>query len=298
MLPAEAALHARRWARARTGTLRSHRRRASTRSSSGSAPATTRCSPARWCIGASCSSRTASLRRGVAAARAVHRRRTSSRRSTAGSSSSTCARRPARGSRRPSCCSRRSSRRSSARFPSASSRSSSTTSACTTYGVALAVGSNATVGPADGDMLVQLNERALRLHVGLRARSCARRCPRSIPDVTFFFQPADMVNQVLNLGLPAPIDVQVVGSESRRQLRRSRSRLAARDRAHSRRGRRARAAGDGRAGDALQRRPHEGAADRVSRSATSRATCSSRSARAARPRRTSGSIPPTACSTP
>jgi multidrug efflux pump subunit AcrB len=80
----------------------------------------------------------------------------------------------------------------------------------TTYGVALAVGSNATVGPADGDMLVQLTGD----HAGSTwdyVRTLRRELPKEFPGVTFFFQPADMVNQVLNLGLPAPIDVQVSG---------------------------------------------------------------------------------------
>ena len=80
----------------------------------------------------------------------------------------------------------------------------------TTYGVALAVGSNATVGPADGDMLVQLTAD----HAGSTwdyVRMLRRDLPKEFPGVTFFFQPADMVNQVLNLGLPAPIDVQVSG---------------------------------------------------------------------------------------
>ena len=83
----------------------------------------------------------------------------------------------------------------------------------TTYGVALAVGSNATVGPADGDMLVQLTAD----HRGSTAdyvRELRRRLPKQFPGVLFFFQPADMVNQVLNLGLPAPIDVQVSGRNS------------------------------------------------------------------------------------
>src|SRR5947199_880037 len=35
--------------------------------------------------------------------------------------------------------------------------------------------------------------------------------PREYPGVTFFFQPADIVGQILNFGLPAPIDVQVTG---------------------------------------------------------------------------------------
>src|SRR4051794_30658706 len=80
----------------------------------------------------------------------------------------------------------------------------------TTYGVALAVGSNATVGPADGDMLVQLKPG----HRGSTwdyVRALRKELPRQFPGVTFFFQPADMVNQVLNLGLPAPIDVQIAG---------------------------------------------------------------------------------------
>src|SRR5207245_2274513 len=74
-----------------------------------------------------------------------------------------------------------------------------------TYGVALAIGSNATVGPADGDMMVQLTPE----HRGSTweyVRTLRKALPKQFPGVTFFFQPADMVNQVLNLGLPAPID--------------------------------------------------------------------------------------------
>jgi multidrug efflux pump subunit AcrB len=37
--------------------------------------------------------------------------------------------------------------------------------------------------------------------------------PNEFPGVSFFFVPADIVNQVLNLGLPAPLDVQVVGPD-------------------------------------------------------------------------------------
>ncbi|GJG89498.1 RND transporter [Gemmatimonadetes bacterium T265] len=80
----------------------------------------------------------------------------------------------------------------------------------TTYGVNIAIGANASLGPADGDMLVQLTPE----HEGSTwdyVRALRRELPRQFPGVTFFFQPADMVNQVLNLGLPAPIDVQVVG---------------------------------------------------------------------------------------
>ncbi len=80
----------------------------------------------------------------------------------------------------------------------------------TSYGTNLAIGSNASVGPADGDMMVQLAAD----HKGSTwdyVRTLRRELPKEFPGVTFFFQPADMVNQVLNSGLPAPIDVQIVG---------------------------------------------------------------------------------------
>ena len=35
--------------------------------------------------------------------------------------------------------------------------------------------------------------------------------PQRFPQCTFFFEPADITSQILNFGLPAPIDVQVVG---------------------------------------------------------------------------------------
>lgn len=77
-------------------------------------------------------------------------------------------------------------------------------------GVQLAVGSNASVGPADGDMLVQLTSD----HQGSTwsyVRALRRELAKEYPGITFFFQPADIVSQVLNLGMPAPIDVQIAG---------------------------------------------------------------------------------------
>ena len=69
---------------------------------------------------------------------------------------------------------------------------------------------SSTVGPADADILVQLSAT----HTGSTfeyARTLTRSLPERFPGVTFFLEPSDIVNQVLNLGLPAPIDVQVVG---------------------------------------------------------------------------------------
>ena len=77
-------------------------------------------------------------------------------------------------------------------------------------GSQLAIGSNASVGPADGDMMVQLTPT----HRGATwdyVRTLRQVLPKEFPNVTFFFQSADIVNQVLNTGLPAPIDVQVLG---------------------------------------------------------------------------------------
>jgi multidrug efflux pump subunit AcrB len=79
-------------------------------------------------------------------------------------------------------------------------------------GVNLAFSDVSIVSAADGEILVALNpehhgstpEYMSRLRTVLRER---------FPDLTFFFQPADMVSQILNFGLPAPIDVQIVGRD-------------------------------------------------------------------------------------
>ncbi|HLX44920.1 MAG TPA: efflux RND transporter permease subunit [Bryobacteraceae bacterium] len=77
-------------------------------------------------------------------------------------------------------------------------------------GYNLAFSDTVTLGPADGEILVSLrpgNHRSTWDYV----REMRRRLSREFPDLTFFFQPADMVGQILNFGMPAPIDVQVVG---------------------------------------------------------------------------------------
>lgn len=73
----------------------------------------------------------------------------------------------------------------------------------------LAYGDSATTGPSDGEILVTLKpgHHPTEQYVEALRRSL----PQQFPDETFFFQPADIVNQILNFGLPAPIDVQVSG---------------------------------------------------------------------------------------
>ena len=78
-------------------------------------------------------------------------------------------------------------------------------------GYNLAFSDTVTLGPADGEILVSLKPGGDRKSTWDYVREMRRRLPREFPDLTFFFQPADMVGQILNFGLPAPIDVQVVG---------------------------------------------------------------------------------------
>jgi multidrug efflux pump subunit AcrB len=65
------------------------------------------------------------------------------------------------------------------------------------------------IGPSDADILVTLGE-----HHGPTSEYVRRlrlELPRRFPGVLFSFVPADIVSQTLNFGLPAPIDIQVVG---------------------------------------------------------------------------------------
>jgi len=76
-------------------------------------------------------------------------------------------------------------------------------------GINLAYSDSATIGSADGEILVQLKEEHSPTPEYIaKLRKIFR---HKYPELTFFFQPADIVNQILNYGLPAPIDIQVVG---------------------------------------------------------------------------------------
>ncbi len=77
-------------------------------------------------------------------------------------------------------------------------------------GVNLTYGDAATLGPADGEILVSLSKDRTVATADI-VQSLRNNLPREFPDCTFFFQPADIVGQILNFGLPAPIDIQLVG---------------------------------------------------------------------------------------
>src|SRR6201999_1127905 len=63
----------------------------------------------------------------------------------------------------------------------------------------------------DAEILIQLNEGH---HPSVDyMRKMRAELPRTFPDSTFYFQTADIVSQVLNFGLAAPIDVQIQGAD-------------------------------------------------------------------------------------
>ena len=95
-------------------------------------------------------------------------------------------------------------------------------------GINLAMSDSATIGPFDGEILVSLRPGEHRSTWDY-IRNLRVRLNREYPELTFFFQPADIVGQILNFGLPAPIDVQVVGPLSNaRRITRSRGGLKSR----------------------------------------------------------------------
>ena len=75
---------------------------------------------------------------------------------------------------------------------------------------AIAQGDIPTISSADGEILISLNKEK---HAPTRDYEVLlrKRLRDKFPDMTFFFQPANITSQILNFGLPAPIDLQVVG---------------------------------------------------------------------------------------
>jgi multidrug efflux pump subunit AcrB len=77
-------------------------------------------------------------------------------------------------------------------------------------GINMAYQNTGTIGPADGDALITLKEDHAPTDTYIK--ELRRILPQKYPGTTFSFLPADIVSQILNFGLPAPIDVQVVGN--------------------------------------------------------------------------------------
>jgi CzcA family heavy metal efflux pump len=80
-------------------------------------------------------------------------------------------------------------------------------------GINMAYQNTGTIGPEDGDALISLKED----HAPTAAfiKQLRTILPQKFPGTTFSFLPADIVSQILNFGLPAPIDVQVIGNNQK-----------------------------------------------------------------------------------
>jgi multidrug efflux pump subunit AcrB len=71
---------------------------------------------------------------------------------------------------------------------------------------------NGTLGAGDGDILVSL--RPDHGPTANYVRALRRNLPRMFPMATFYTLPADQTTQILNFGLPAPIDIQIEGNDA------------------------------------------------------------------------------------
>ncbi|WP_321817225.1 MULTISPECIES: efflux RND transporter permease subunit [unclassified Paraburkholderia] len=78
-------------------------------------------------------------------------------------------------------------------------------------GINLTYDSSDPIGAGDADVMVSLKpgHRPTAQYVS----ALRKQLPKAFPGVTFAFLPADIVSQILNFGLPAPIDIQIVGNK-------------------------------------------------------------------------------------
>jgi multidrug efflux pump subunit AcrB len=81
-----------------------------------------------------------------------------------------------------------------------------------TSGINNSYNNGGTVGSFDAEILISLNQEKHHPTEGY-IRRLRHDLNLEFPGVSFYFQPADIVSQVLNFGLPSPIDIQVVGRD-------------------------------------------------------------------------------------
>jgi CzcA family heavy metal efflux pump len=76
-------------------------------------------------------------------------------------------------------------------------------------GINLSYSNSGTIGTLDSDILISLNagDRGSQYYT----EELRNRLRKEFPGIEFFFQPADIVTQILNFGIPASIDVQITG---------------------------------------------------------------------------------------
>ncbi len=78
-------------------------------------------------------------------------------------------------------------------------------------GLNLSYSNTGQIGSADADLLVTL--KAKHAPTADYVRKLRETLPKEFPGTTFYFLPADIVTQILNFGLPSPIDIQIVGND-------------------------------------------------------------------------------------
>src|SRR5258707_1267913 len=78
-------------------------------------------------------------------------------------------------------------------------------------GINMAYNNSGTIGVEDADIFVSLNPN--HAPTADYVKTMREQLPRQFPGISFAFLPADMVSQILNFGAPAPIDLQVIGSD-------------------------------------------------------------------------------------
>ena len=76
-------------------------------------------------------------------------------------------------------------------------------------GINLSYSTAGTIGTSDAEILISLKED--HHPTANYIRELRKTLPGEFPGSAFYFQPADIVSQILNFGLPSPIDVQLVG---------------------------------------------------------------------------------------
>ena len=77
-------------------------------------------------------------------------------------------------------------------------------------GINYSLSDSQTVGESDGEIIVSLSDK--RAHrTSWYQKEIRKMMRRKFPDINFYFQPADIVTQTLNAGLPAPIDIKIFG---------------------------------------------------------------------------------------
>jgi len=81
-------------------------------------------------------------------------------------------------------------------------------------GLNLSYSTSGVIGSGDAEILISLN-REHHHPTAQYVRRLRRELPARFPGVEFFFQPADIVSQILNFGLPAPVDIQIMGADVR-----------------------------------------------------------------------------------